>query len=83
MKEALRDPEFKKIWEAGRTRRKIAMLVMEKRIKQRLTQEEFADKIGMKQPSLARIESGNVMPSIYTLEKIAKATNTTVDFRFV
>lgn len=83
MAKALKDPEFKKIWEAGKTRRKIAMLVMRKRIKEKLTQEEFADKIGMKQPSLARIESGSVMPSIYTLEKIATATNTRVDFRFV
>ena len=36
-----------------------------------LTQEQVAEKIGMKQPSLARIESGSVKPRHSTIIKLS------------
>lgn len=42
------------------------------RIKIGLSQKDLAEKIGMKQPQLARIESLTSIPSLDTLERYAK-----------
>lgn len=49
----------------------VSHLVMEYRIKHKLTQKDLADKIGTKQESIARLESG-YLPSLTFLERIAK-----------
>ena len=82
MAEALRDLEFRQIWEANAVKREITSRIIEERIKRKLTQAQLAQKAGLKQPSLARVESGN-MPSITTLSKIAKAMGTRLEIRFV
>ncbi len=41
------------------------------RIKQGLTQSEFASRIGMSQPQLAKIESMESIPTLTTLNKYA------------
>lgn len=47
--------------------------LIESRIKKGLTQEDLAKKIGTKQSAIARIEAGNINPTILFLEKITKA----------
>jgi len=42
------------------------------RIEAELKQGELADKIGAKQKSISRYENGLALPSLETLEKIAK-----------
>ena len=73
LQEALQDPEFKKTWEASAPQRAISDALIDQRIKQKLTQEQLAQKAGMKRPSLARIETGNSTPTITTLQKLAHA----------
>jgi transcriptional regulator with XRE-family HTH domain len=51
----------------------ISQMLLEARAEKGITQEELAEKIGSKQPSIARIESGNSLPSLSLLEKIARA----------
>ena len=82
MKKALQNKKFAQIWQEDEMKREIAMAVIEQRIKRKLTQTELADKIGIKQPSLARIESGSLMPSLYTLNKIASAFGKNIQIRF-
>jgi len=43
------------------------------RVEAELTQGELADKIGAKQKSISRYENGLALPSLDSLEKIAKA----------
>jgi DNA-binding XRE family transcriptional regulator len=83
MTDLLKDQEFKEIWEANATKREITMAVIGERIKRKLSQEQLARKAGLKQPSLARVESGGVMPSITTLNKLAKAFGKRLEVRFV
>lgn len=54
----------------------IGKMITDARILTRTTQESLAKKIGTKQPSIARIESGNSLPSLSFLEKIAQALGT-------
>ncbi len=42
------------------------------RILRGLTQEELAQKVGTRQPSIARLESGRSLPSLSFLEKSLK-----------
>lgn len=82
LSEALVNPAFKRIWEANAVKREITKTVIGERIKRKLTQAQLAQKAGLKQPSVARVESGS-MPSITTLNKIAKALGTRLEIRFV
>ncbi|RNE46144.1 helix-turn-helix domain-containing protein [Lacticaseibacillus paracasei] len=42
------------------------------RIKQGISQKDFAEKIGMKQPQLAKIERLDSLPTLATLNRYAK-----------
>ncbi len=44
-----------------------------------LTQKELAERAGIKQPALARLEAGNSTPRASTLKKLANAMNLTIE----
>jgi transcriptional regulator with XRE-family HTH domain len=50
------------------------------RKEQGMTQEQLAEKVGIRANNLARIEVGNHPPGLNTLIKIANALGYTVDF---
>ncbi|MBC8334103.1 MAG: helix-turn-helix transcriptional regulator [Anaerolineales bacterium] len=53
------------------------------RILQGLTQEELAEKVGTRQPSIARLESGRSLPSLSFLEKIADALDAKIEIKVI
>ena len=53
------------------------------RIKEGLTQTQLAEKVGTKQPSIARLENGTTMPTLSSLKKIGKALGARVVIQFV
>jgi len=55
---------------------KLGGMITSARLHTRLSQAELAKKIGTHQPSLARAESGEIVPSVEFLYKIAKALKT-------
>lgn len=77
------DPVFKKRWDARANQRRVTRNLIEARIKHKLTQRQLAERIGIKQPSLARIERGTYLPSIATLQKIATGLGKKLEIRFV
>jgi len=54
----------------------LAQEIIEKRLSKGFTQAVLAHKIGTKQSSIARLESGNYNPSIVFLGKVAEALGT-------
>lgn len=48
-----------------------------------LTQKQLAELIGTKQPAIARIENGDVMPSVQMLTKIANALHLKLTINFM
>ena len=48
-------------------------MIIEKRLKQGLTQEQLAKKIGSKQPVISRLEQGTYNPSLKFLNRVAAA----------
>jgi transcriptional regulator with XRE-family HTH domain len=65
------DPEFRAEWERTALARAVAVAIVGFRAEHDLSQRELADRLGMKQPQVARLELGEVNPSIETLMKIS------------
>lgn len=70
-KELLSDPKVKKEYDRLAPRYAVISALIGGRIKKGITQKELAQKMGTKQSAIARLESGNVNPSLNFLEKIA------------
>jgi len=66
------DPEFRKEWERTQVAREIAIRILAYRADHKLTQEELAAKLGVKQPAVARLEAGEHAPSILMLRRLAE-----------
>jgi transcriptional regulator with XRE-family HTH domain len=65
------DPEFRAEWERTALARAVAVAIVRYRTKRGISQRELADLLGMKQPQVARLELGEVNPSIDTLVRIS------------
>ena len=53
----------------------VGFLIKEKRLENHLSQEELADKVGIAQSDLSKIERGQLNPSIKMVNRIAKGLN--------
>jgi transcriptional regulator with XRE-family HTH domain len=65
------DPEFRAEWERTALARAVAVAIVRYRSEHDLSQRELADRLGMKQPQVARLELGEVNPSIETLMRVS------------
>jgi len=70
----LKDPDFRKEYDALEEEYTLAREIIELRIKKNLSQKELAEMIGTSQPSIARLESGKYKNvSMSFIRKVAKA----------
>lgn len=65
------DPELYAEYKALEPEYEIIKQVISARIEKKLTQKELADKAGMKQSNISRLERGEHNPSLKFLKKIA------------
>lgn len=70
----MRDPKYRKAYEALDEEFALASAVINVRNRAGLTQKQLARKMGTTQPVVARLESGRGRPSMRTLERLAEAT---------
>jgi DNA-binding XRE family transcriptional regulator len=82
-KEQMRDPKFKQEWDNGEMEYQLMMMVLKARSEQNMTQAELAERTGIRQSNISRIEKGQVMPSISTLYKIAHGLGKQLQIKFV
>ena len=73
LKKQLKDPEFKKEWDALEPQRKLKRRVIELRMKKEMTQKQLAKKLDTKQSAISRLEKGMINPTIDFLNKLASA----------
>ncbi len=69
-KKWMKDPEYRKIHEASAFEFGILKAIIIARAKQKLSQRELAEKIGVKQSALARFESGRTNPTLSFMKKV-------------
>jgi transcriptional regulator with XRE-family HTH domain len=77
------DPEVKDEYDELEFEFSFAHQVIALRKTSGLTQREFAERIGIKQPQLARIERGKQIPKLETLTKIAAGAGYSLEIHFV
>ena len=77
------DPLLKAELEKLEPKYQIIRQVIELRIKSKLTQKQLAEKINDKQSNIARLENGNINPSIDKLIQIADGLNADIEVRFI
>jgi len=70
-KEMLQDPEFKRDYDALEPEFRIASELIQARLDKKLTQQQVADKAGMTQNMVAKLESGTTNSSVATISRVA------------
>ena len=83
LNEQMKDPDFKKEWDENEARYQLMMMVLRARNEEQLTQSELAERTGLRQSNISRIEKGQSMPSIATLAKIAQGLGKRLGFSFI
>jgi len=65
--------EYDRIYEEAQLAHDLGQRVYDLRVGLGLTQEQLAERCGMKQPQISRIEGGGTVPTIPLLRRLARA----------
>ncbi len=82
LKEKLRNPYFKELHELEEQKLWIVKRIVAYRIQHKLNQKQLAEKVGVTQQHISKIESGD-FANVMTLEKVLLAIGYTVRLRLV
>lgn len=77
----MKDPAFKKAYDDLELEFALISAMIDYRLKKGITQKQLAEKIGTKQSSIARFESGNYNPTLAFVQKIAHAVGAKIEVR--
>ena len=78
--EMLKNPDFKAEYDALEPEYDMVRQIIKARLEKNMTQKQLAEKVGTKQSSIARLESGNYNPSYQFLQRIADALGKKISF---
>ncbi len=81
--ELMQDSDFKKEYEALQPEMDITRAILDARIRAGMTQMELAEKSGISQADICRLEKGTRNPSIALLKRLAEAMDSTLRIEFV
>ena len=82
LEEEMKDPEFRKGFEMEKKKLEISLAIIELRKKKKISQAKLAQKAGVKQSAIGRIEAGKQNLTIETLQQIALALNKKLEICF-
>lgn len=71
LQEQLKDPEFKKEYDALQPEHAIIQVIIDARQQSGLTQKELSERTGIAQGDISKLERGNANPSLRTLQRLA------------
>jgi transcriptional regulator with XRE-family HTH domain len=81
--ELLKDPEFRKEYEALEPEMDIMRAILDARARAGLTQAELSKKSGISQADISRLENGTRNPSLALLKRLAEAMDSVIKIEFV
>ena len=70
--EELKKPSFAKAWADTEIEDQVKRMLIQARIDGGLTQKQLAEKSGIRQSNISRIENGDCVPTLATLNAIAR-----------
>ena len=80
--EQLKDPEFRAEYEALDPEFSIMQAMLDARKNAGLTQAQLAERTGIAQADISKLESGNANPSLKTLQRLAAGMGMRVKIEF-
>lgn len=78
----MENPEFQKEYENSRADFALMKAIIDARCDENLSQAELAQRAGLRQSNISRIENGNCNPTIHTLRQIAKGLGRELHIEF-
>ena len=82
LKEQLKNPEFRAEYEALEPEFSIMQVMLDARKSAGLTQAQLAERTGIAQADISKLESGNANPSLKTLQRLAAGMGMCVKIEF-
>lgn len=82
LKKQMEDPDFKAEYETMRPEYEAIKAVIAARLESNMTQAELAEKTGIRQSNISRIESGTSSPTVETLARIAEGLGKKLKIEF-
>lgn len=83
LKEQLQDAEFKKEWDNLEPEYNAIQAIINARKKCNMTQKELAEKTGINQADISKIETGNANPTLQVLKRLAEGMDMVLKLEFV
>lgn len=83
LNEQLQDDEFRKEWESIQPEMDVIRAIVDARISQNLTQKELAERTGINQADISKLENGTRNPSLKLLKRLADGMGMTLKLEFV
>ena len=83
LNEQLKDPEFKKEGDDIQPEMDVIRAIIDNRIAQNLTQKELAERTGINQADISKIENGTRNPSLKMLKRLAAGMGMALKIEFV
>ena len=80
--EKLKEPDFAKAYEEIQPELNVIRAMIEARTSQHLTQKQLAEKTGIAQAEISRLENGTRNPSIKLLQRLADGMGMVLDVQF-
>lgn len=81
--EQMQDPVFAKEYKAIQPEMDVIRAILEARTSQNLTQKELAERTGINQADISKLENGTRNPSVNLLKRLAEGMGMTLKIEFV
>ena len=83
LNDQLQDDEFRKEWEDIQPEMDVIRAMVDAGISQNLTQKELAERTGINQADISKLENGTRNPSLKLLKRLADGMGMTLKLEFV
>lgn len=83
LSEQLKDEEFRKEYEAIQPEMAVIRAIVDARTSQNLTQKELAERTGINQADISKLENGTRNPSVNLLKRLADGMGMALRIEFV
>ena len=79
--ELMRDPAFRKVYEAQKPKYDLIRAILDARIKRGITQAQIAKRAGTTQSAIARFESGAGNPTLDFMQRVSAAVGARLEVK--
>lgn len=83
LSEQMKDEEFRKEYEAIQPEMDVIKAIVDARTSQNLTQKELAERTGINQADISKLENGTRNPSVNLLKRLADGMGMALRIEFV